>query len=86
MSSRLKAGLGIGRCVAGAVAACADRVAVSDTFRFEDVGCDCDCVAFRCGDIAAGAGVEENVRALGTLCTARFAALACSIVAFFMAQ
>ena len=84
MSSRLNAGLGIGRCGAVAVAACADRFAVSETFRLEGDCCDCACVAFLCGDTAAGAGVEENLRALGTACTARLAALACSIVAVFI--
>lgn len=67
-SSRLNAGDGIGRrgSVDVAVAAAAERFAVSDTFRLDN-GCDCDCADWRYGDTAAFACVVENVRALETV-------------------
>ena len=78
VSSRLKAGLGTGLCGAVAVAACADRFAVSDTFRFD---VDCAWVGLRYGDTAAGVGVEEKRRARGRHWIAFLAVLVCSIVA-----
>jgi hypothetical protein len=41
-------------------------------------------VLLRYGDSAAGAGVVEKRRAFGRHCTARFAVVACSIVAGFI--
>ena len=82
-SVRLKAGLGVGRCCDATAAACADRVAVSDTFRF-DVDFGCDCAPLLYGEMAAGAGVEENRRALGRHWTTRLAVLACNMLAVFI--
>ena len=82
-SVRLKAGLGVGRCCDATAAACADRVAVSDTFRFA-VDFDWDGAALLYCEMAAGAGVEENRRAFGRHWTARLAVLACNMLAVFI--